>query len=158
MKVFISHKKEDALNAEKIRLILKLRNVEYYLDLLDTAIVASGKALTDHIKKELNDCTDIIVVMSESTRYSQWVPFEVGMSAQIDMPTASYLQDGVELPSFLSYWPRLKTTNDVESYVEVRRTVEKEMRSIYGNMEFSSRQKLETEKFYSQLKAKLNQK
>ena len=71
MKVFISHKKEDALNAEKIRLILKLRNVDYYLDLLDTAIVASGKALTDHIKKELNDCTDIIVVMSESTRYSQ---------------------------------------------------------------------------------------
>ncbi len=157
MKVFISHKKEDVLTAQKISLMLELSNVSFYLDLLDSSTVTSGKALTDHIKKELNDCTDIIVVMSESTRYSQWVPFEVGMSAQIDMPTASYLQDGVDLPSFLSYWPRLKTPKDVELYVEVRQTVEKEMRSTYGSIEFSSRKKTETEKFYTQLKSKLNQ-
>lgn len=157
MKVFISHKKEDALNAHKISLMLKLNDVDSYLDLLDTSIITSGKALTDHIKKELNDCTDIIVVMSENTRYSQWVPFEVGMSAQIDMPTASYLQDGIDLPIFLSYWPRLKTPKDVELYVEVRRTVEKEMRSTYGVKEFSSRQQMETEKFYAQLKSRLKQ-
>ena len=157
MKVFISHKNEDALAAQKISLVLKLSGVDSYLDLLDISVVASGKALTDHIKKELNDCTDIIVVMSERTRYSQWVPFEIGMSAQIDMPTASYLQDGVELPSFLSYWPRLKTANDVELYVDVRRAVEKEMKSTYGSNEFSTRKKTETEKFYTQLKTKLYQ-
>ena len=78
------------------------------------------------------------------------------MSAQIDMPTATYMQDGVVLPSFLSYWPRLKTANDVESYVEVRRTVEKEMRSVWGDIEFSMRQRTETEMFYSRLKSILN--
>jgi len=158
MKIFISHKKEDSATAEKIKLMLTLCDVDSYLDLLDPSIVANGKTLTDHVKKELNDCTDIIVVMSEITRYSQWVPFEVGMSAQIDMPTASYLQDGVELPSFLSYWPRLKTPKDVELYVKVRRTVEKEIRSTYNIIESSNRQKMETEKFYSQLKTQLNQK
>ena len=157
MKVFISHKKEDALNAERIELILKLHNVDSYLDLLDTSIVADGKALTDHIKKELNDCTDIIVVMPENTRYSQWVPFEVGMSAQIDMPTASYLQEGVGLPSFLSYWPRLKTLKDIELYVEARRLVEREMPSSNLHIGSLNLQKFQTERFYNVLKNKLGQ-
>ena len=47
--------------------------------MLDSGIVCNGKALTEHIKYNLNNCTDIIVVMSENTRYSQWVPFEVGI-------------------------------------------------------------------------------
>lgn len=156
MKVFISHKKEDETQAAKIALQLQLQSVDSYLDLLDPSITGDGKALTDHIKRELNDCTDIIVIMSENTRFSQWVPFEVGMSAQIDMPTASYLQEGVVLPSFLSYWPRLKTPKDVETYVEVRKTVEREMRTLYGAQQSSTRQKAETERFYSQLKARLS--
>jgi hypothetical protein len=157
MKVFISHKKEDELEALRINIMLKSLNVDSYLDLLDPSITGDGKALTDHIKNQLNDCTDIIVVMSEATRFSQWVPFEVGMSAQIDMPTANYLKEGVDLPSFLSYWPRLKTTKDVETYIQVRRKVENEMKSIYEDRQFNTRQKIETEKFYAQLKFKLNQ-
>jgi hypothetical protein len=157
MKVFISHKKEDESEALKINIMLKKLYVDSYLDLLDSSIAGDGKALTDHIKNQLNNCTDIIVVMSELTRYSQWVPFEVGMSAQIDMPTASYLKEGVDLPSFISYWPRLKTTEDVETYIQIRRKVEKEMQLIYEDRQFETRQKIETEKFYAQLKSKLSQ-
>jgi hypothetical protein len=157
MKVFISHKKEDELEALKINMILKMNYVDSYLDLLDPSITEDGKALTDHIKSQLNDCTDIIVVMSEATRSSQWVPFEVGMSAQIDMPTASYLKEGVGLPSFLSYWPRLKTVADVETYIQIRRKVENEIRYIYEDRQSKTRQKVETERFYTQLKSKLNQ-
>lgn len=53
--------------------------------------------------------------MSDSTRYSQWVPFEVGMSAQNDMPTATFLQENVALPDFLEYWPRLKQPSDIKN-------------------------------------------
>lgn len=45
-------------------------------------MVNDGKALTEHIKENLNSCTDVIVVMSELTKKSWWVPFEIGMSAQ----------------------------------------------------------------------------
>lgn len=79
IKIFISHKNEDSLVANSIANELKVMNIPYYLDVLDFKVTRSGKELTDHIKKNLNDCTDIIVVMSESTKYSQWVPFEVGM-------------------------------------------------------------------------------
>ena len=69
MKVFISHKKEDSLYAQFVKRQLDLLKVDSYLDVLDTSINGGGEALTDHIKDQLNSCTDIIVVMSEATKY-----------------------------------------------------------------------------------------
>lgn len=134
MKVFISHKKEDEDIAQKIHLLLKLRDVAAYLDLLDPSIVDDGKALTDHIKKELNDCTDIMVIMSEKTRYSQWV-----------------------LPSFLKYWPRLRRPSDVDEYIAARQKATERMNALYEHKEFASRNKIETDMFYRQLKSQLGQ-
>ena len=102
MKVFISHKKEDAALALQIKNAFNANGVLAYLDLLDSNMANEGKALTDHIKENLNKCTDIIVIMSENTKYSWWVPFEIGMSAQTDMPTASFLAENVALPSYLT--------------------------------------------------------
>lgn len=154
IKVFISHKQEDSYTANKIAEALKETNVPYYLDILDFSTTRSGKELTDHIKRNLNDCTDIIVVMSESTRYSQWVPFEVGMSAQNDMPTATYLQENVSLPDFLAYWPRLKQPSDIRKYVTTRNEVQREYESkfVYETSEVHQSQ---TERFYNVLKQRL---
>ena len=101
-----------------------------------------------------NDCTDIIVIMSEATRLSQWVPFEVGMSAQNDMPTATFLKSSVSLPEFLEYWPRLKYTSDIATYVSARREVQNEYakKSIY---EMAQTTKSQTERFYDVLKRRL---
>lgn len=111
--------------------------IPYYLDLLDFTVTRNGKELTDHIKRNLNNCTDIIVIMSDATRYSQWVPFEVGMSAQNDMPTATFLQENVSLPEFLDYWPRLKQPSDIRKYIAVRKSVQKnsqpDLTSIWQN-------------------------
>jgi hypothetical protein len=157
MKVFISHKKEDEDIAKRIHLLLGLRDVPAYLDLLDPSIVADGRALTDHIKSELNDCTDIMVIMSSSTRLSQWVYFEVGMSAQIDMPTVTYLQEDVVLPSFLQYWPRLRKLSDVNEYVAARQATANRMDELYGLTESASRRRTEAHMFYRQLKSQLGQ-
>ena len=122
MKVFISHKNVDSQQALMLKSAFEKEGVFTYLDVLDNSINGGGKSLTEHIKGQLNNCTDIIVLMSETTKYSWWVPFEIGMSAQIDMPTASFLKEDVDLPSYLSYWPRLKTTRDVATYVDVRKS------------------------------------
>ena len=149
IKIFISHKKEDSYSANRIASELQSMNVPYYLDILDSSITGSGKELTEHIKKNLNNCTDI---MSETTRYSQWVPFEVGMSAQNDMPTATFLQENVSLPDFLSYWPRLKQPSDIRKYIEARTDVQKEYRAIYESAE---KRRSETARFYDVLKQRL---
>ena len=156
MKVFISHKKEDEERALTVKNVLDKKGVPSYLDLLDSSVVADGKALTDHIKSNLNSCTDVIVVMTESTKTSWWVPFEIGMSAQKDMPTASFLEPNVELPDYLDYWPRLKNICDIETYVDVRKSFENkllESRSIFGTTYIQS--KIDTNAFYQELKRKL---
>ena len=158
MKVFISHKDADSLQALLLKRAFENEGVSAYLDVLDSSINGGGKTLTEHIKGQLNQCTDIIVLMSEATKYSWWVPFEIGMSAQIDMPTASYLKENVVLPSYLSYWPRLKTINDVSTDVSVRNKTERTLNEQYSNFELSSvsnRRKIETPIFYENLKREL---
>ena len=145
MRIFISHKLEDAATANLIAKELKEIKVECYLDLLDNSITESGKVLTDHIRANLND------VMSNVTRFSQWVPFEVGMAAQKDMPTATFLKEDVSLPDFLQYWPRLKRYTDIKKYVLAKNEVDKEYRFIYESVS----QQRKTERFYDVLKQRL---
>ncbi len=149
MKVFISHKKEDADIAFEVLNSLKSYGVDAYLDLLEGNLVLKGEELTRHIRKRLNECTDLLVVISEKTKYSWWVPFEVGMSAQKDFPTVNYLKAGVDLPSYLEYWPRLKDTNDLKKYVDTKTIVQKSLTETFEIAESS------TEMFYKELKAKL---
>lgn len=155
MKIFISHKQEDALMANQMASELSTIHVDYYLDLLDPSVAQNGRELTNHIRKNLNNCTDIIVVMSEITRYSQWVPFEVGMAAQLDMPTATFLKDNVLLPDFLQYWPRLKKPADIRKYVTARNDVDQEYRVYRSIYETTTYQKRKTERFYDVLKQRL---
>ena len=155
MKIFISHKKEDAFVANQMALALASLGVGCYLDVLDESVTGSGKALTEHIRGNLNQCTDIIVIMSSMTRYSQWVPFEVGMAAQLDMPTATFLKEDVSLPEFLQYWPRLKKASDIVKYVAARNEVEQEYRGYRSLYESASYQTAKTERFYDVLKARL---
>lgn len=155
MKVFISHKNTDALQALMLKTAFEKNHVTSYLDVLDSSINGGGKQLTDHIKENLNTCTDIIVVMSEATKESWWVPFEIGMSAQVDMPTASYLKSDVTLPSYLSYWPCLRTTSDVDKYVAIRKRTTQAINEQYGHYNFSDRRAIETRAFYEALKREL---
>lgn len=156
MKVFISHKKEDSACAMQIKQAFDKLHVASYLDVLDSTILADGLALTQHIKSQLNTCTEIIVVMSEKTKHSWWVPFEIGMSAQIDMPTASFLTSSVALPDYLKDWPRLRTISDVATYVSVRMQVANDIKKshpyTYAQPYYRS---IETSTFYNQLKQAL---
>lgn len=155
MKIFISHKKEDSELASRIYSKLTSIKVDAYLDLIDTDIKIGGKQLTDHIKANLNQCSDIFVVMSEETKHSWWVPFEIGMSAQVDMPTATCLKQEVVLPDYLTYWPRLKNLNDIELYVRIKKSTTEEARAYLEHHSYNNRQKYETDLLYAKLKKEL---
>lgn len=154
MNVFISHKKDDAYIALSVRNELERLGVSAYLDVLDDNITKKGKDLTDHIKKQLNSCTDIIVVMSQSTYTSWWVPFEIGMSAQKNMPTVTYLSSYVELPDFLQYWPRLRAISDISKYVATRKKYTRQ--PILESQQYYTRSdSISIPEFYDALKKEL---
>ncbi len=159
MKMFISHKKEDAAIAKAVADKLASIGKDYYLDVLDSTISGNGKKLTDHIKSALNDCTDIIVVMSENTKRSQWVFFEVGIATQVGLPISTYLAQEVLLPDFLSYWPRLRRPQDLVTYVQTKPEILMESvqfaKSYRIDSHEMSRRQNSIDEFYTKLKKKL---
>ena len=159
MKMFISHNQEDTAIARSIANKLNSLGKDYYLDALDSTICGSGKRLTDHIKTALNDCTDIIVVMTERTKRSQWVFFEVGMATQVGLPISTYLAQNVVLPDFLDYWPQLRRLQDLSTYVQTKSEIileSTQFSKAYGIdlNEVSNRQQ-SIDAFYNALKMKL---
>ena len=156
MKIFISHKKEDEEIALQVLRTLRQVNVDVYLDLLDNIIFDDGEKLTKHIRNKLHECTDVIVILSGKTKDSWWVPFEIGMATEKDMPIANYLIGHEKIPEYLMYWPRLKNYQDVLKYVEVRNKVAKQM-YLEKTLDEEYFQRAngevsETQRFYSELK------
>lgn len=156
MKIFISHKQQDVNYAKEVKQTLASCGVDAYLDLLDDTISGDGEKLTQHIRSKISECSDVIVILSEKTKTSWWVPFEIGMASEKDMPIANYLVSYITLPEYLAYWPRLKNQSDVKKYAEIRDSVSQEFRkskevyesaSVYGRSE--------TQVFYQQLKKSL---
>src|SRR5690606_14807118 len=81
--VFLSHKKEDKSECRKIADYFKEAEIDYYLDELDDALlqaaeVGDASVITESIKKGIRESSHMLVVVSEKTYKSQWVPFEVG--------------------------------------------------------------------------------
>ena len=162
MKIFISHKKEDEITALDVQRTLANEGVNAYLDVLDNTIENDGERLTKHIHKKLREYTDVIVVLSRYTKESWWVPFEIGMATEKDMPIANYLKSYERLPEYLQYWPQLKSQQDVRKYVQIRKKVadqmilEKAPNGVY--YENSNGVMSETQRFYKELKKILHKK
>lgn len=159
MKVFISHKKEDEASALAVQKTLTNAGVDAYLDVLDKTIENDGEELTKHIQGKLHECTDVIVILSYNTKKSWWVPFEIGMATEKDMPIANYLLSYEELPEYLRYWPRLKNQQDVLKYVETRNKVARQVlleKSLnHGYFQRTDGGLSETQRFYAELKKNL---
>lgn len=156
MKVFISHHQNDSNLASDIYFRLRLQNVDVYLDVFDSKLVSDSHALTEHLKSIVRKSSDILVVMSENTKDSWWVPFEIGIAANQDLPIVTFLQDYVLLPEYLDYWPRLKSLDDIAKYVRVRKNHIQEVRkNIDSSVEMFSHRLSITEQFYKNLKAVL---
>jgi hypothetical protein len=81
--VFVSHKKEDKAECRKIAEYFKNAEVDYYLDELDTDLQQASSSgdsyrITESIKKGIRESSHMLVIVSEKTYKSHWVPFEVG--------------------------------------------------------------------------------
>lgn len=160
LKVFISHYQDDSAIAGQVECFLKALRVNAYLDVLDNTLTGNGAALTAHLKSEMNQCTDLLVVMSMRTYQSSWVPFEIGMAAHKDLPTVTYLTQDVALPEYLDFWPRIKYLEQLRFYVEERKMHERRMKMAnesryYGGV-FSKNVIPTTEDFYFNLKQRLS--
>ena len=117
MRVFVSHKSEDTALAQEWAEKLESRGFNIYLDAYDN-VIKKAKDRPLHIQNEIDDSSDLLVIVTENTQDSWWVPFEVGLSTALDKRIASLLFQNVNLPSFLRKWPVIDTEKKWGIYLE----------------------------------------
>lgn len=132
--VFLSHKMEDKHACKKIAEYLSIAGIDYYLDEEDADLQKAVSdsdpiKITKAIKKAINNSTHMLVIISEKTYLSQWIPFEVGygQSAIIDNQTNTNklnlsvltLKDFSEktLPDFLQIAHIIRGTKSLNDYI-----------------------------------------
>jgi len=121
--VFISHKKEDEKAAIEIgKFLLEQVGVNIYLDIKDCILqeaVSNGndKKIVDSIKFGLSVSTHILCLISDKTRLSWWVPYEIGIADVSQKNIASLKLASVDdIPSFLKIHETIFNVEDLLQY------------------------------------------
>jgi hypothetical protein len=117
MKVFISHFSSDIETEERHAQDLIQRGFTIYLDKYDPGI-SSSRDRPLHIKTVIDTCSDMLVVITENTKSSWWVPFEIGLSTAANARISSIVYDSPQLPSFLRKWPIVDTDQKYGIYLK----------------------------------------
>jgi hypothetical protein len=115
-RVFISHKNSDSALASRVARRVKLNGLETYLDVIDDALVRDGPDLADLLLERMSNCDQLIAVVSDNTKTSWWVPWEIGVGSEKGFRMASYSENYVSLPSYLTKWPALHSEEDIDRY------------------------------------------
>lgn len=121
-KIFISHKKEDTNKAEELAVYIKEKhNLEAYVDTLDDNINSTND-ITDRIVNKLRDSSHMLVIFSEHTQKSMWVPFELGVSYEREQGIGVCIwpdtDDSISLPEYLDSFPKLEKNEDLIKYLD----------------------------------------
>lgn len=136
--IFLSHKREDKDACKKIAGYFKDAGIDYYLDVEDDNLQSASDEgdpikITESIKKGIRASTHMLVVVSEKTYKSLWVPFEIGYghasildqdklnteSNKIKLSVLT-LKDIAEksLPDYLQVGYIIKGTKSLNAYID----------------------------------------
>lgn len=119
-RVFISHRLADKPLARAVAAVFRAQRLHYWFDEEDEDIrraaglgMAGDQALVYSIERGIRHCSQILGLLSERTRNSWWVPYEIGFSRSREKTRASYLvlesiREMGELPEYArlaaNYW------------------------------------------------------
>lgn len=134
--VFISHKSEDIEIAKQIADLLQAEGVDVYLDVNDSGLqIATKEGNADEIvkciEKALMVNTDILVLVTDKTKESWWVPYEVGFAKMGKKSIASLLLKNVsEFPDYLKIEKKLNGLADLKRYINEKQSLPTFMESV----------------------------
>lgn len=155
--VFVSHKAEDSRAATAVAARLKANEVEVYLDSFDPD-AKDGPDLADYLRDKMRLCHGLMAVVSEKTIQSWWVPWEIGVATERDMPLATFSHDYSNVPSYLRKWPYLTQLGQIDQYAQTARRMVRERRGRVEKGEaFGRAEAVSGRVFNRSLKATLGQ-
>ena len=122
--IFISHKKEDQHIAIELGNFLTTKmNVDIYLDIFDPELqeavsVENDAKIVDSITSGLKLSDILLCVISDKTKLSWWVPYEIGVADNLGLKIASIRTKEIdEFPSFLKTKQTLDNLSELVEFI-----------------------------------------
>ena len=122
--VFISHKKEDEVAAIAIgNYLINTVGINIYLDTQDCTLKEAVSSENDQrivksIQKGLTCSSHLLCLVSDKTKLSWWVPYEIGFADKQGIDIAALkLKDVDDIPSYLKIKKALFNTKDFLQYI-----------------------------------------
>ena len=153
MPVFISHRTADDNKAQLIAVRLKERGILCYLDHFDPTLKSSHQ-ITALLVERIRACTHLMALVTDATRNSWWVPFEVGVAREAPRRITSYDNSSQSLPEFLKEWPILRTQSDLDKFADAYHLDKAGQPERYAK---TYRSITTPDQFHRELKAELSQ-
>lgn len=158
IKVFLSHQSADSITAAYVARRLKDHHqIESYLDVIDPYINRRGEDLAAHIRNQMSRCTQLLAIVSDATKASQWVPWEIGVATEKDYPLATYSAGFATPPEFLRKWPYLRTDAEIDLYARTSKAAEQTLIRKRATFNESAARTSSTGEFFATLRAGLGQ-
>ncbi|QDT29891.1 hypothetical protein Enr10x_52480 [Gimesia panareensis] len=119
----------------------------------------SDQELTQWLVMKINESTNLLAIMTQNTKGSWWVPYEIGVAKQAPRVITSYTNlSENDLPEYLKEWPRLRTYKSIDlfaMYYKSQKAILNEQ--IIEKQATASQQIQSVDAFHEQLKFDLGQ-
>lgn len=157
--VFISHKSADMDAANAVAEYLISNGIDVYLDKMDTGLQKDTKemnarGIVNAINKALKRSTHILVLVSDQTKESWWVPYEVGYAKNGEKKIASALLVGYidDFPDYLKIEKTIKSPEGFKLYAEELKRETNTQDRLFENVMQYTKDPYELEKYIRTVK------
>lgn len=123
--VFISHKKEDENAAITIgQYLTDIVDINIYLDIKDCTLqeavsTENDAKIVNSIQKGLDVSSHLLCLISDKTKLSWWVPYEIGYATKAGIDIASLqLKTVDDIPSYLKTNNVITSIDDFNKYIK----------------------------------------
>ena len=116
--VFVSYQHSDQFTALELAKDLDQKGRRVFIDVHDDTLVPGQKDLDEALLTAIRKSDTMIVVVSDETQKSWWVPWEIGVSTPFHRPKALYKPQAYHpLPTYLEKLRRLRDSSEANSWV-----------------------------------------
>ena len=123
--VFVSHKFNYKHVAVRVAECIKSLGLVAWVDVLDPTIHKGDPDLDARIERILTRSFSLMAVVSDTTKESWWVPFEIGIAYELRRYLSVYTEKftEVELPLFLEKRPKVTSLSELHSWCDKIKTL-----------------------------------
>ena len=122
--VFLSYRHTDEATAWGLAQYLDQRDIRVFIDVHDNTLAPGHGELDDALVTAIDNSNTMIIVVSDKTQGSWWVPWEVGVSTPSGKPKALYKPQAYRpLPEYLEKLKTLWNPEEADSWVTAFRGV-----------------------------------